>query len=153
MQTYSMDGVRQERTSWRDESISKRHRDWGFNCPAVDLDFLMVEYNFAKPVGIVEYKHHGARFPDIKHATYRALITLADMTGLPFVVAFYWPEMWAFRVYPFNETARAHFASPYENLSEFDYVARLYRIRRLSIARELSDKLHTQLPPLSVAAD
>lgn len=31
----------QERTGWRDEEISARHRIWGVNCPAVDLDFLM----------------------------------------------------------------------------------------------------------------
>ena len=57
MKNYSVDGVRQERTNWRDQELSARHRTWGFNCPAVDLDFLMVEYNIGKPVGLIEYKH------------------------------------------------------------------------------------------------
>ncbi len=35
--------VRQERTGWRDEKISQRHREWGYNCPAVDLDFEVVD--------------------------------------------------------------------------------------------------------------
>lgn len=31
--------VRKERTEWRDLSLSKRHRRWGWDCPAVDLGF------------------------------------------------------------------------------------------------------------------
>src|SRR5262245_54940974 len=97
---YSADGVRKERTGWRDAEISQRHRMWGFNCPAVDLDFLMVEYNIGKPVGLVEYKHYCAAFPNVQHATYRALAELADVAMLPFVIAFYWPAIWAFVVHP-----------------------------------------------------
>ena len=113
MQNYSSEGVRQERTGWRDESISARHRHWGFNCPAVDLDFLIVEYNVGKPVGLIEYKHNKARMPIIEHPTYRALSTLADgyREPLPFLVAFYWPDIWAFRLLPINETAQEHFYS------------------------------------------
>ena len=89
--------VRAERTEWRDLDLSKRHRAWGFNCPAVDLDFLMVEYNLGKAVAIVEYKHFRARWPNLQHPTYRALADLADnynglAGGLPFFVVFYWPE-------------------------------------------------------------
>lgn len=147
MQAYSLDGVRQERTGWRDQEISNRHRMWGFNCPAVDLDFLMVEYNLGKPVGLIEYKHARAQLPDLKHATYRALIELADIAGLPFCVAFYWPEVWAFRVYPVNETARKHFAAPHEDFNERQFVARLYRIRYLAVGDDLLHRLHKELPP------
>jgi hypothetical protein len=38
---------------WRDEAISQRHRLWGFNCPAVDIDFLMIEYDQGKPAACV----------------------------------------------------------------------------------------------------
>lgn len=34
-----------ERTGWRDENLSRRHREWGFHCPAVDLGFLLIEYD------------------------------------------------------------------------------------------------------------
>lgn len=152
MQAYSSDGVRQERTGWRDQAISSRHRTWGFNCPAVDLDFLMVEYNLGKPVGIIEYKHHNGRFPDVKHPTYRALIELAGLAGLPFCVVFYWPETWAFRVYPINEQARAHFSAPYQDFSEVEFVARLYRIRYLAVSDDLLNKLNKQRPPATVLA-
>jgi hypothetical protein len=48
--------VRRERTEWRDLELSKRHREWGLNCPAVDIDFLMVEYYYGKPVALIDYK-------------------------------------------------------------------------------------------------
>ena len=35
-----MPEVRQERSGWRDMRLSERHRRWGWNCPAVDLDHL-----------------------------------------------------------------------------------------------------------------
>ena len=148
MQSYSADGTRQERTGWRDEEISNRHREWGFNCPAVDLDFLVAEYNFGKPVALIEYKHNRARPPVLKHATYRALSALADGYSerpLPFVVAFYWPEVWAFKITPVNQAAKESFADG-EMLTEYDFVRRLYRLRRLTIASELEGKLSKQLP-------
>lgn len=40
-----MKAVAEERNGWRDERISKRHRQWGRDCPAVDIDFLMLEYD------------------------------------------------------------------------------------------------------------
>ena len=49
--------VAPERTGWRDEKISLRHRMWGFDCPAVDVDFVMVEFDRARVVAIVEYKN------------------------------------------------------------------------------------------------
>ncbi len=97
-----------ERTGWRDKEISLRHRAWGFNCPAVDLDFLMVEYNLGKAVAMVEYKHFKACMPNLNHASYRAIMDVANNHNpdpLPFLLAFYWPEQWAFRAYPVNDQA------------------------------------------------
>lgn len=148
MQSYSADGTRQERTGWRDESISNRHRQWGFNCPAVDLDFLVVEYNFGKPVALIEYKNYRARKPALDHATYRALSALADgytENPLPFIVAFYWPDIWAFKITPVNQSAKLSFADG-EMLTEYDFVRRLYRLRRLTIAAELEGRLSRVLP-------
>lgn len=150
MQAYAPDGVRLERTGWRDQEISARHRLWGFNCPAADLDFLLVEYNVGKPVGLVEYKHYQAQMPDMKHATYRALADLADgyrNVGLPFWIAFYWPECWAFRVMPVNASAKEHFRHM-EDLSEFDYVVRMYQLRRMAFAHALAGQLSKMMPPM-----
>lgn len=145
--------VRRERTGWRDERISKRHRQWGFNCPAVDLDFLMVEYNHGLPVAIVEYKHFKARMPNTKHPTYRALKDLADNyagRGLPFIVVFYWPEIWGFRVKAINQAALKWFDAD-SHMTERQYVAQLYAIRELKCSDETKRLLGNTMPPIDRA--
>lgn len=137
-----------ERTGWRDESISRRHRTWGFNCPAVDLDFLVAEYHIGKPVGLIEYKHFKAQTPNVLHPTYRALTALADGYNdgpLPFLIAFYWPDIWAFRVTPVNDCAKEHFRMG-EVLSELTFVKRLYKLRSLVLTEHLMKSLNTTLP-------
>lgn len=145
-----------ERTGWRDKELSGRHRTWGMNCPACDLDFLMVEYNLGKPAALVEYKHHLAARPDIKHPTYRAIIDLADgyRSGpLPALIAFYWPDVWAFKVQPLNEIARKWFTAD-EIVSEREFVTRLYRIRGWRVNEEVLKRLRVDcgVPTLVVPA-
>lgn len=146
------DGTRKERTGWRDEEISTRHRMWGFNCPAVDLDFVLVEYNVGLPVALIEYKRFTAPMPNFQHPTHRALSDLAThykMTGLPYACAFYWPETWAMRVYPVNDIAKRFFEVPYEDFDESSYVIRLYQMRNLVIEDGVLPQLNTAAPPKS----
>jgi len=138
--------VRVDRTEWRDREISLRHRQWGADCPAVDLDLLLVEYNVGRPVALIEYKHFKAREPIMTHPTYRALSELATTSCLPFLVAFYWPNNWAFRIYPVNEYAKRHYEDC-ENMTEHEYVARLYKLRRLKLTETISGGLNTERPP------
>jgi hypothetical protein len=146
-----MNGAQPERTGWRDARISKRHRDWGGTAAAVDIDFLLVEYNLAKPVALVEYKHPDAKPWNAAEPNYRALADLANnyttntTDGLPFLVATYWPDIWAFKVYPVNGTAQQHFDNG-ELLTEYEYVKRLYKLRRLALSKELELILHKELP-------
>lgn len=131
---------RTERTGWRDASLSERHGHWGYNCPAVDLDFVMLEYNHGKPCALVEYKHKNARRPDPNHATYRALISLADgyMHGpLPCFVAIYDPDDWSFVVIPLNERAKNHYRHC-EGLvlSEQRFVRSLHLLRKSVLSAE-----------------
>lgn len=145
---YNELGVREERSGWRDQRISARHRTWGANCPAADIDFLLVEYNHGMPVMLVEYKLHSAKRPDPAQATYRALAALCNgywQGPLPFCVVFYWPDIWAFRIMPINPAAREHFAAD-EMLTERRFVERLYRLRRMTLAKELEGKLSELLP-------
>lgn len=138
-----------ERSGWRDMELSLRHRDWGFNCPAADIDFLMVEYNVGKPVALVEYKRFTAKAPDTTHPTYRAIRDLADgyrEGGLPFYMAFYWPTTWAFKIYPLNDRARKFFQHG-ERLTEEEYVQRIYRMRGHVTYADVHPKLHRALPP------
>lgn len=125
-----------ERSGWRCEDISRRHREWGYNCPAVDLDFVVAEYNHGLPVALAEYKHERARF-STDHPTYNALRALADgfsVDGipkpLPFFVARYCPRDWWFRVIPLNEPAMKHYAPGRRDLSEQRFVRSLYMLRK-----------------------
>lgn len=131
---------RTERTGWRDEALSERHGHWGFNCPAVDLDFVMLEYNHGKPCALVEYKHKCAREPNIKHATYRALIALADGYNngpLPCFIAIYDPADWSFRVIPLNDPAKRHYAHVEGTvLTEQRFVKSLHLLRKDVLSAE-----------------
>ena len=129
-----MNTWRTERTGWRDSVLSERHGHWGFNCPAVDLDFVMMEYNHGKPCALVEYKHKNARLPDLNHATYRALIALADgytVGPLACFIARYDPVDWSFVVTPLNERARQHYIHCIgEILTEQRFVRSLHLLRK-----------------------
>jgi len=43
-----------ERTGFRDEALSRRHREWGINCPAVDVDWLLT-----RPTKRSDTRSHG----------------------------------------------------------------------------------------------
>lgn len=139
--------VRPERTGWRDQEISERHRTWGFNCPAVDLDFLMVEYNAGRPAALVEYKYIKARQPDLNHATYRALTILADSAKLPFIIAFYERGDWWFRTQPVNALA-LQFCQNGQIMDEREFVSMLYRIRNVVIEQRILANLNTAKPTM-----
>jgi hypothetical protein len=131
---------RVERSGWRDQAISERHGKWGFNCPAVDLDFVMLEYNHGKPAALVEYKHKQAKRVDANHATYRALKDLADnykAGPLPCFVAVYDPDDWCFMVFPLNEKAARHYEHcAGKKLSEQRFVRSLHLLRKAVLTAE-----------------
>ena len=131
---------RVERTGWRDEKLSERHGYWGFNCPAVDLDFVMLEYNHGKPCALVEYKHRNARLVDPGHPTYRAMAMLCNgykLGPLPCFVAIYDPDVWVFKVVPLNEAARKFYANFVGvELSEQRFVRSLHLLRKRVLTEE-----------------
>jgi len=135
-----MNEWRTERTGWRDSELSKRHGAWGFNCPAVDLDFLMMEYNHGKPCALVEYKHTNAKVVDPSHATYKALIDLADgykTSPLPCFVARYDPSDWSFEITPLNERAKSHYSHCIGvKLTEQRFVRSLHLLRKSVLTKE-----------------
>lgn len=125
-----------------------RHRRWGFNCPGVDLDFVLVEYHLARPVAIVEYKHHLAEQADLQHPTYRAITALADQAHVPFFVARYWPAGWAFEVQPVNAEATAAVGHRVR-YSERQFVELLHQLRGVVIHEQVLRHLSDELPALS----
>ena len=130
--------VREERTGWRDQRISARHRSWGYDCPALDVDFLMLEYDAGKAVALVEYKHEDA--PEIRrsHPSMRAIIDLADRAALPAFVVRYADDFAWWYVIPLNDHARA-FRADEGFLTEAAWVELLYRCR----GRTLPDDWHS----------
>jgi hypothetical protein len=141
-----------ERTGWRDAEISRRHRRWGFHCLATDVDFLLVEYHVGLPVAIVEYKHHRAQPVDLEHPTYMALGALANRSpALPFVIARYWPDTWAFHVTAVNEAAIGFFGATSE-LSEYEYVTALHELRAVTVQEAVGRNLNRHRPPSMAVA-
>jgi hypothetical protein len=141
-------GQAAERTGWRDEQLSLRHRRWGFNCPGVDLDLVMLEYHLSEPVAVVEYKHHRAQQPDLTHPNYLAMGALADRACVPMFVARYWPDTWAihlFAVTGLAETALGNRKD--ERMSEQGYVLFLHHIRQVLVHDRVVAGLNTVLPP------
>lgn len=119
--------VRQERTGWRDEGLSKRHRAWGFDAPAVDIDFLMIEYDKDTPKALIEYKAYRKKI-NIQTSAIRAILKLANDARLPFFVVAYDPtEFWAF-VKPMNGSSMTYLKEG-RYLSEVEFVRLLYRVR------------------------
>ena len=129
--------VKPDWNGWRDEWISNRHRAWGFNCPAVDLDFVMCEYHYGMPVALVEYKHMNAKAVDRSQPTYRALIALADgyrHRELPAFVARYESDNATFIIEPLNLHAKRHFGNVAgSRMCEQDFVRHLYLLRKSSL--------------------
>lgn len=133
-------GVRAERSSWRCQAISERHRHWGYNCPAVDLDFVVAEYNHGKPVALVEYKEKNWNPANTSNATYNALKALADgyVDGpIPFLIAVYDADEWWFVPYPMNEAACRHYRHCNGvAISEQRFVRSLYLLRSKVLSAE-----------------
>lgn len=150
-----------------DRLLSERHLDyWGDDCPAVDLDFLMCEYNHGVSVAIVDYKWHGADFANTNSATFQTLSELygPDHKQLPFFIARYWTENWAFKLLAVNEAAKSavrrissgtHDVDEQIDLTEKQYVSFLYRLRKDALSagdRRYLERLNDQLPPVESGA-
>lgn len=120
--------VRAERTGWRDLALNERHRTWGIDCPMLDVDFVAVEYDTGVPKAIVEYKEEHAQKQWSLHPSYKALQILGTRANVPVFAVRYAADFSRFRVTALNPAARA-FTPHAADLSEFDYVALLYRVR------------------------
>jgi len=120
--------VREERTGWRDQRISLRHKAWGWDCPALDIDFLMLEYDGGKAAALVEYKHERAPEVRIGHPSVRAIIDLADRAGIPAFLVRYADDFSWWYPTPLNDRAKALLPEG-RHLTEEKWVELLYRSR------------------------
>lgn len=132
--------VKPERTGWRDLALSDRHRQWGWDCPAVDLDFLFLEYDRGKAVAIVEYKHENARPAYPSHPTYQAMIDLGNRASIPVFGVRYAGDYSWFRVTPLNPRAREYLHERQE-LDEAGWVTFLYQLRGYQVPVSVIENL------------
>lgn len=116
--------------------MSHRHRKWGWDCPAVDLDCLFLEYDKGQPVAIVEYKHERAAPQYGSHPTYQALINLGTRAGVPVFVVRYKEDFSEWRVIPLNPLAKSKLPERI-TMSERQWVTFLYELRGYSPPEEL----------------
>lgn len=139
-----MRDVKQERTGWRDESLSRRHRRWGWDCPAVDLDFLMLEYDHGKASAIVEYKNEHAAPQYASHPTYQAMIDLGNRAGIPVIACRYADDFSSWKVVPLNEKAKEYIPNR-EEMKETDFVRLLYRLRGYEVPDSVLNGINVEI--------
>jgi len=132
--------VPDERTFQRDMKLLLRHRQWGFNIPAVDIDFL--EYDNRKSVALIEYKRASDLAecnPNLTDANLQALVDLGDRASIPVFCTFYKSLKW-YRVFPVNEIAKQK-GPPEGILSEYKYVDFLYWLKGRQMPDHIREKL------------
>jgi hypothetical protein len=139
-----MPEVRKERTGWRDLALSERHRLWGWNLPAVDLDFLFLEYDRGKAVALVEYKHVRASPQNSIHPTYQAMIDLGNRAGIPVIACRYQNDFTRWTITPLNVAAKK-WVPQQTVLDERGWVTLLYKIRGYDVPPELFTDGHLKL--------
>lgn len=128
--------VSPERTGWRDEGISRRHRLWGVDCKATDIDFVLAEYyekeNQIHLAALIEYKNEHAQKLKINSLQCRTYIELATRADLPFYIVFYNDDFKNFYVVCGNSLARRKLGCKRRHMSEYEYIKFLYKLRDLN---------------------
>jgi len=138
----------------RDAIISQRHRSWGLDCPAMDVDFMLIEYDRLKAIAIIDYKHENSTI-NTNSAGARVMANLADRAGIIACIVVYghseydknglWAaptensDMW-FNVIPLNAEAIERQPRK-QKLTEVEYVSWLYDTRGRVIPAKLAWQL------------
>jgi hypothetical protein len=119
--------------------LSIRHRLWGDDCPALDIDQLL-EYDNGIPAILVEYKCENAPEPSRKHPSYAALIGLAERAQIPMFFVRYAADFSWWLVTPWNALAKQHLREQ-AKMTELDFVGLLYRIRGRELPGEVAEAI------------
>ena len=157
---WSAEGIRQESTGWRDQWISQRHRAWGWDCAATDIDGIgtqdvlkadtFLEYFHYQPVALFEYKTYGSLEQlgmDKVKRDHEPVKRLATMAGLPSFIVGYDAVAVQFQVHPTNEHAENfsvgewRFGGIARTMTEVQYVGLLYRLRGIPMPLDLRERL------------
>lgn len=131
-----------ERTGWRDGHLSQRHRKWGLGAPAIDLDFLLLEYDRGRPTALIEYKgeHAPGQFPT--HPSYLALCNLGDRAGVP-VFGVRYAQDFSWWIVTALGNAAKRILPQRQKMTERQFVTWLYNIRGLQPPEEIFEAMET----------
>ena len=121
--------------------MSERHRRYGSNAPAVDLDFVLIEFDDCCPRAIIEYKNEFASPQYITSPQFQVLINLANAAHLPAFAVRYAADFSWWLVVPLNDEARKHLPER-KRMSEKEYVSLLYRVRGREAPQSVLDGLN-----------
>lgn len=137
--------LQKERTGWRDQGISDRHRKWGISL-AVDIDFILAEYMYSKPVALMEYKNEHAKIPPLNSpefqndSNYQTLINLGNMAGVPVFLIKYADNFTWYKVAGISEYGKA-LLSKTTLMPEIEFVKFQYQLRGKIAPQQLLDTL------------
>lgn len=126
-----MGKVAPERTNWRDEWISKKHREWGVACQATDIDWLVIEHDGPDIAGLIEYKDEHAKILTPDAIQYKVLQNLGDRAELPVFCVRYFKDDVKFEVTSINGLANKKVPTV-KLMSEREYVRFLYKLRNIN---------------------
>ena len=139
-----MPEVRKEVLGFRDAALSERHRLWGWDCPAMDMDFVMVEYDNGRATALVEYKHENARPQYPTHPSYRALVDMGDKAGIPVFAVRYAENFSWWLVMPLNAKAVEQIGGR-RTMSEAEWVETLYRTRGREMPADVREAIENEV--------
>jgi len=125
----------------------------------VDIDFLVVEYDKARPKALIEYKHEKAKVDFTKLTSlgmapqsYEALNKLATLSEIPFFVVRYKETFSVWKITPMNKLASiwCQHLKTTKDLEEQEYIDFLYFIRDRELPIDVLNELTpSQEVPLS----
>jgi|SRR5271157_417090 len=146
--TISCLAVVPEADSWPvHREMSLRHREWGLNCPAVDLDYLLIDFNHCVPVCILEYKYMTSPTND---SNTTATLRLAEHCGIPYFGAQYNNRAWWFIVSAYRIGQGIVPGDEKKRYNEQSFREFLYELRDRAVAKNIKStlaKLATDEPP------
>lgn len=121
------------------QRLSDRHREWGWNCPAVDGDqMIFLEYDRSNPVALIDFKGINPNKSPTNTEAWRRMCDERDRP-VPFWEVHYREKPWRFFRKPINKAARA--VQDQKPISELKFVTWLYGLRN----RPVPDDVRTRL--------
>lgn len=155
-----------ERSNWRCQWISTRHREWGGGVPFTDVDCILsddvtlpedlmgIEYDNEIPYALIEYKDWNANI-NLNHTGIKTQKYIADNLrlpdgsfGIPFFVVVYNKDYHVFHVIPMNEKAKkVPWCQTAKDWTERNYVRMLYWLRKKKCPQHIENNMWTKKLP------